>query len=86
MTFPGKKMTAQLAQEVQSRLSVRIEGPGIPPRLGQNPVKRQDKFGRVLHIETTTNEVSFFKHHRKVEHRDGHPPGHWRPSGSRSIA
>ena len=28
-----------------------------------------DKFGCVLRIETTTNDVSFFKHHRKVEHR-----------------
>jgi hypothetical protein len=25
----------------------------------------------VLRIETTTNNVSFFKHHRKVEHRTG---------------
>lgn len=25
----------------------------------------------MLRIETTTNDVSFFKHHRKVEHRDG---------------
>jgi len=25
----------------------------------------------VLRIETTTNDVSFFKHHRKVEHRQG---------------
>ncbi|MBK7025183.1 MAG: hypothetical protein IPH41_17460 [Sulfuritalea sp.] len=31
-----------------------------------------DKFNRVLRLETTTNNVSFFKHHRKVEHRDGH--------------
>ena len=30
-----------------------------------------DKFGRVLRLETTTNDVTFFKHHRKVEHRDG---------------
>jgi hypothetical protein len=30
-----------------------------------------DKFQRVLRIETTVNDVSFFKHHRKVEHRDG---------------
>jgi hypothetical protein len=30
-----------------------------------------DKFGCVLRIETTTNDVSFFKHHRKVEHRQG---------------
>lgn len=31
-----------------------------------------DKFGRVLRLETTANDVSFFKHHRKVEHKDGH--------------
>ncbi len=24
-------------------------------------------------IETTTNDVSFFKHHRKVKHREGPP-------------
>lgn len=30
-----------------------------------------DKFGLVLRIETTVNNVSFFKHHRKVEHRQG---------------
>jgi hypothetical protein len=27
----------------------------------------------VLRIETTINDVSFFKHHRKVEHRQGPP-------------
>ena len=27
----------------------------------------------MLRIETTTNDVSFFKHHRKVEHRQGPP-------------
>jgi hypothetical protein len=32
-----------------------------------------DKRGTVLRIETTANDVSFFKHHRKVEHRDGPP-------------
>jgi hypothetical protein len=30
-----------------------------------------DKFGIVLRIETTTNDVSSFKHYRKVEHRSG---------------
>ena len=30
-----------------------------------------DKHGIVLRIETTSNDVSFFKHHRKVEHRQG---------------
>ena len=72
MHFLGKKMTPQLTQEVESRLSTRIEGTCIKHRLGKNSVKMYDKFGRVLRIETTTNDVSFFKHHRKVEHRDGH--------------
>lgn len=31
-----------------------------------------DKFGRILRLETTANDVSFFKHFRKVEHRHGH--------------
>lgn len=72
MNFLGKKMTPQLAQEVDSRLSTRIEGTCIKHRMGKNSVRMHDKFGRVLRIETTTNDVSFFKHHRKVEHRDGH--------------
>jgi len=72
MSFLGKKMSSQLTQEVDSRLSTRIEGTCIKHRLGKNSVKMYDKFGRVLRIETTTNDVSFFKHHRKVEHRDGH--------------
>jgi hypothetical protein len=71
MNFLGKKMSAPLALELDSRLSTRIEGTCIKHRLGKNSVKMYDKFGRVLRIETTTNEVSFFKHHRKVEHRDG---------------
>ena len=71
MHFLGKKMTPQLAQEVDSRLSTRIEGICIKHRMGKNSVKMYDKFGRVLRIETTTNDVSFFKHHRQVEHRDG---------------
>lgn len=71
MHFLGKKLTPLLAQEVESRLSTRIEGTCIKHRLGHHSVKMYDKFGRVLRIETTTNDVSFFKHHRKVEHRDG---------------
>ncbi len=71
MHFLGKKMSPQLAQDVVSQLSTRIEGTCIKHRLGKHSVKMYDKFGRVLRIETTTNNVSFFKHHRKVEHRDG---------------
>jgi hypothetical protein len=35
-------------------------------------VKMDDGFNRMLRLETTTNNVSFFEHHRKVEHRGGH--------------
>ena len=35
-------------------------------------MKVYDKFSRVLRVETTVNDVSFFKHHRKVEHKDRH--------------
>lgn len=69
--FLGKKITPQLAQEIGSRLVTRIQGTCIKHRLGKAQVKMYDKFGTVLRIETTVNDVSFFKHHRKVEHRQG---------------
>ena len=71
-SFLGKKITPQLAQELGSRFATRIQGTCIKHRLGKTGVKMYDKFGRVLRLETTTNDVSFFKHHRKVEHKDGH--------------
>jgi hypothetical protein len=69
--FLGRKITPQLAQEVGSQFSTRIEGTCVKHRFGSASVKMYDKFGCVLRIETTTNDVSFFKHHRKVEHRQG---------------
>ena len=71
-SFLGKKITALLAQEIGSRFATRIEGTCIKHRFGKIGVKMYDKFGCVLRLETTTNDVSFFKHHRKVEHRDRH--------------
>ena len=71
-SFLGKKITPALAQEIGSRFSTRIEGRCIKHSMGAASVKVYDKFSRVLRIETTVNDVSFFKHHRKVEHRDGH--------------
>jgi len=67
--FLGKKVTPQLAQEIGSRLSTRIEGRCIKHYMGAAGVKVYDKFSRVLRVETTVNDVSFFKHHRKVEHK-----------------
>jgi hypothetical protein len=71
-SFLGKKITPQLAQELGSRFATRIEGTCLKHRFGKTGVKMYDKFGRILRLETTTNDVSFFKHHRKVEHRDRH--------------
>ena len=70
--FLGKKITPQLAQEIGSRLSTRIEGRCIKHYMGFAGVKVYDKFSRVLRVETTVNDVSFFKHHRKVEQKDRH--------------
>jgi hypothetical protein len=69
--FLGRQITPLLAQEIGSQFSTRIEGTCIKHRFGKCSIKMYDKAGIVLRIETTTNDVSFFKHHRKVEHREG---------------
>jgi hypothetical protein len=72
-SFLGRHITPQLAQEIGSQFSTRIEGTCVKHRFGKSSIKMYDKCGIVLRIETTTNDVSFFKHHRKVEHRDRPP-------------
>jgi hypothetical protein len=72
-TFLGRQITSQLAQELGSQFSTRIEGTCIKHHFGSASIKMYDKFGQILRVETTTNDVSFFKHHRKVEHRQGPP-------------
>src|ERR1700749_2709512 len=72
-TFLGRQITSQLAQELGSQFSTRIEGTCIKHRFGDASIKMYDKFGQILRIETTTNDVSFFKHHRRVEHRNSPP-------------
>ena len=70
-TFLGRKIDPQLTQELGSQFSTRIEGTCIKHRFGKSSLKMYDKLGTILRIETTTNDVSFFKHYRKVEHRKG---------------
>ena len=70
-TFLGHKIAAQLAQEIGSQFTTRIEGTCVKHRVSKSSIKIYDKFGLVLRIETTTNDVSAFKHYRKVEHRQG---------------
>jgi hypothetical protein len=45
----------------------------VKHRFGKSSIKMYDKHGTMLRIETTTTDMSFFQHHRKVEHRDGPP-------------
>ena len=78
-TFLGRQITPLLAQEIGSQFSTRIEGTCIKHRFGKCSIKMYDKLGVVLRIETTTNDVSFFKHHRKVEHRQGPPTREFAP-------
>lgn len=70
-TFLGRKLHANYQDQMGSNFSTRIEGTCIKHRMGKVAVKMYDKFGIVLRIETVANDVSFFKHHRRVDHRDG---------------
>lgn len=70
-TFLGRKLYNQYQGEMGNNYNVRIEGTRIKHTMGKTSIKMYDKFGKILRIETTTNEVNFFKHYREVVHRDG---------------
>jgi hypothetical protein len=70
-TFLGRKLDERYQGEIGNDFHTRIEGTRIKHFMGPNSIKMYDKLGRVLRVETTSNDVSSFKHHRRVEHRDG---------------
>jgi hypothetical protein len=70
-TFLGRKLHGGYQDEMGNNFNTRIEGTCIKHRMGKVAIKMYDKFGIVLRVETVANDVSFFKHHRRVEHRDG---------------
>lgn len=70
-TFLGRKLDPRYQGEVGNHFHTRIEGTRIKHHMGPVAVKMYDKCGQVLRLETVANDVSFFKHHRRVEHRDG---------------
>lgn len=70
-TFLGRKLDPRYEGEIGNNYNVRIEGSRIKHSMGSVSIKIYDKFGQILRIETTTNDVSFFKHFREVVHRDG---------------
>ena len=70
-TFLGKKLHGNYQDEVGNRFDTRIQGTRIKHTMGPISLKLYDKFGLILRIETTINDVTFFEHYREVEHRDG---------------
>lgn len=76
-TFLGRKLHGNYQDEMGNRFNIRIEGARIKHTMGPVSIKMYDKFSLILRIETTVNDVSFFKHYREVEHRNGHRETKW---------
>jgi len=70
-TFLGRKLNGNYQDEMGNRFNTRIEGTRIKHSMGPVSIKMYDKFRLILRIETTVVNVSFFKHYREVEHKDG---------------
>jgi len=70
-TFPGKRITCNCKQEVGTNYNQRILGTRIKHHMGDVSIKMYDKFGCVLRIESTCNDVGSFRVKREVNHKDG---------------
>ncbi|MGI6448857.1 MAG: MarR family transcriptional regulator [Desulfitobacteriia bacterium] len=70
-TFLGAKLHWKYEGEMGNQFNQRILGTRIKHHMGAVSIKMYDKFGSVLRIETTANDVSQFKISRDVQHRDG---------------
>jgi hypothetical protein len=69
--FLGHKLTGSYEGEVGNNFSTRIQGARIRHHMGPASIKLYDKAGLIARVECTANDVSFFKHHRYVEQRNG---------------
>jgi len=67
--FLGKRLSPQA--QVQSDFHTRVETTRVKHTLNRQTIKMYDKHQQVLRIECTSNEVTFYKHHRKVTKKDG---------------
>ncbi len=70
-TFLGRKLNGNYQDEMGNRFNTRIEGTRLKHTMGPVSIKMYDKFRLILRIETRVVNVSFFKHYREVEHKDG---------------
>jgi hypothetical protein len=78
-TFLGRKLNGNYQDTLDGHFETRIKGTRLRHRMGASAIKVYDKFGLILRIETATNDVSFFKHYREVEHRDKSRTLKWAP-------
>jgi menaquinone-dependent protoporphyrinogen IX oxidase len=76
-TFLGQKLHGNYKGEIGNRFDVRILGSRIKHLMGPVSIKMYDKFGLILRLETTVNDVSFFREYREVRHRNGQREMKW---------
>jgi hypothetical protein len=69
--FLGRRFNDRFPAEVGTNFHTRVEGTRVRHSMGKASIKMYDKLGRVMRIETTASDVTFFSHRREVEHRDG---------------
>jgi len=67
-TFLGHKLDPRYQGEMGNNYNLRIEGSRIKHTMGSVSIKMYDKFSKILRIETTANNIIFFKHFREVVH------------------
>jgi hypothetical protein len=77
--FLGRKLHGNYQGELDIRLNKRWLGSRIKHQMGPVSIKMYDKFGIVLRIEVTVNDISFFQQYRQVYHRDGSQTTQWAP-------
>jgi len=78
-TFLGRKLYGNYQGEMGNRFNKRWLGSRIKHQMGPVAIKMYDKFSLVLRIETTVNNVTFFKQYRQVEKRNGTTVKKWAP-------
>ena len=78
-TFLGQKVHGNYRGEMGNRFNVRWLGTRLKHVMGPVSLKVYDKFGLILRIETTVNDVSFFKQYRQVHHHNGETETKWAP-------
>jgi hypothetical protein len=77
--FLGQKLHGNYQGEVGTRFQGRWFGTRLKHVMGPVTLKAYDKFRLILRIETTVNDVCFFKQHRQVRHRNGETETKWAP-------